>query len=1108
MSRAGYADFFPTAPSVLARKAKDERLARWKSTQQAKQLQQTIDEDHQSIHAKDAPSSETATSTSTVASNASYTTLTPATSNSSPPAHASPDKQSEPEHNAKPEVPAPVLLTPKATPPAVSTPPARKRRNCRITFDPVLEKDKIPELGKYPIYRWDGEGITTPIEDPRKQIPDYGAAAKNGKKQQRDVLGRVQWAWDANYIGPGPPSQILITGLSPLTMEPEISMHFRTFGEIKSLTMKYDPATGGSLGVCSILYRDSKSLRLLGHQAAKEAVARGNGLNIGMQRIRVTLDRDGLKCAKVVEGILHAKQRKEDEEARKREEERLSKERASRSYGSSDMNGMRRDRSPIRDHDSRFSKPRPANYVAYNELGSRPAVFISARNVPGGEKMVRHMYGRLRNFGLDEILTDICGFFVVFNDLHGMERCYNLCNGDHLFSHRMWMKPYPTGNTGKKTISQSQRRARSRSRSRSPQRSRQKLNPVTLATTSIIRELKVTVLKDIRKRVADAEIYDLLDPVVLAKRRKLDTPTVTISPAKPAMDTIDDPTTETKPIYANLAALPRFKRRVRKAETPLSDASPMPGSHRRKSSIDDARPLMHRLNQYDADASDDDSGIGSRGMSTEPGDDEVSISTEQRLKKRKRNMGGRTPSRLKGSVLSDEEGEPVDINKEMEDFIADSDEEMQVSRKRPKKSKKPKRAEEIIFTPSASEDETVEPDVKRKGEVVPDEDEHIDMSMDVDEEIPDVMEAILQEEKKAGRDAELLTPTDVDLDNEPSASVTLRLPEKTELPEWALSTPEHQQPTIYDDPTIILDLDGLQDLVKDDEDFDFLRAALASAQKGDIGNPHAFACRIKEIKAANMEGEPGLIRKKPKIEGFYRPNPTGCARTEGYRRIPEAEKSMYLPHRLAVAAKRADMAKNKDSNHAAPINTTKPVSSSRSNRVNNRRLVAELNNQKQILSGDADIVRFNQLKKRKKPVKFARSAIHNWGLYAMENIAANDMIIEYVGEKVRQQVADLRERKYLKSGIGSSYLFRIDENTVIDATKHGGIARFINHSCTPNCTAKIIKVEGSKRIVIYALRDIAENEELTYDYKFERELDSEERIPCLCGSSGCKGFLN
>ena len=186
---------------------------------------------------------------------------------------------------------------------------------------------------------------------------------------------------------------------------------------------------------------------------------------------------------------------------------------------------------------------------------------------------------------------------------------------------------------------------------------------------------------------------------------------------------------------------------------------------------------------------------------------------------------------------------------------------------------------------------------------------------------------------------------------------------------------------------------------------------------------------------------------------------------------------MYLPHRLQLAAKVKSAANNIQEATAATATSTakNPSSTSRMNRVNNRRLVVGLNNQKQMLSSDTDVMRFNQLKKRKKPVKFARSAIHNWGLYAMENISAGDMIIEYVGEIIRQQVADMREKKYLKSGIGSSYLFRIDDTTVIDATKAGGIARFINHSCTPNCTAKIIKVEGSKRIVIYALRDIRES---------------------------------
>ncbi|CAK7274164.1 histone methyltransferase set1 [Sporothrix epigloea] len=195
----------------------------------------------------------------------------------------------------------------------------------------------------------------------------------------------------------------------------------------------------------------------------------------------------------------------------------------------------------------------------------------------------------------------------------------------------------------------------------------------------------------------------------------------------------------------------------------------------------------------------------------------------------------------------------------------------------------------------------------------------------------------------------------------------------------------------------------------------------------------------------------------------------------------------------------------------AATETSASRGSSRANRVNQRRYIADLNDQKRTLGQagqDSDVLRFNQLKKRKKTVKFARSAIHNWGLYAMESIPKDDMIIEYVGQEVRQSVATIRERAYIRAGIGSSYLFRIDDATVIDATKKGGIARFINHSCMPNCTAKIIKVEGSKRIVIYALRDIAQNEELTYDYKFEPEDNPEDRVPCLCGTAACKGFLN
>ncbi|KAI9724428.1 MAG: hypothetical protein M1812_000496 [Candelaria pacifica] len=341
-------------------------------------------------------------------------------------------------------------------------------------------------------------------------------------------------------------------------------------------------------------------------------------------------------------------------------------------------------------------------------------------------------------------------------------------------------------------------------------------------------------------------------------------------------------------------------------------------------------------------------------------------------------------------------------------------------------------------------------------------------------------------------------------------------PQRAEV-EWGVSA-DIPRRTVEDDESVVLDLDGWQNLVKDDEDLRFLQEVLEDAPAADVGNIWLWAWKQKELKALNRSGERGVVHSETKIQGYFVPNSTGCARTEGITKILESEKSKYLPHRIKVQKAREEReakAKNEkdpaSAAEAARLAAAAKISSksnSRSNRVNNRRLIADFNAQKQVLSGDADVLRFNQLKKRKKPVKFARSAIHNWGLYAMENIAANDMIIEYVGEKIRQQVADMRERQYLKSGIGSSYLFRIDENTVIDATKKGGIARFINHSCTPNCTAKIIKVDGSKRIVIYALRDIANNEELTYDYKFEREFGSDDRIPCLCGSTGCKGFLN
>ena len=151
----------------------------------------------------------------------------------------------------------------------------------------------------------------------------------------------------------------------------------------------------------------------------------------------------------------------------------------------------------------------------------------------------------------------------------------------------------------------------------------------------------------------------------------------------------------------------------------------------------------------------------------------------------------------------------------------------------------------------------------------------------------------------------------------------------------------------------------------------------------------------------------------------------------------------------------------------------------------------------------------NELMWRKKKLKPAKSAIHAWGLYALEPIEKEDFVCEYIGEYVRNTVAEFREKFYDRMGYGDDYIFRVDAHQLVDATKKGGLARFANHCCDPNCYSRIIKASGKFRIVLYTKRAIEVGEEITYDYKFDLEEDRSNAIPCMCGAgSKCRKFLN
>ena len=142
-----------------------------------------------------------------------------------------------------------------------------------------------------------------------------------------------------------------------------------------------------------------------------------------------------------------------------------------------------------------------------------------------------------------------------------------------------------------------------------------------------------------------------------------------------------------------------------------------------------------------------------------------------------------------------------------------------------------------------------------------------------------------------------------------------------------------------------------------------------------------------------------------------------------------------------------------------------------------------------------------------KPYTVRRSAIHGRGVFATRAIRRGERIIEYKGQRVSWDVAMERPDSD-PDDPAHTFLFELDDGRVIDARVRGNAARWINHSCAPNC---VTHEDDAGRVFVAAKRRIALGEELTYDYRLsvEGRLTRAERAQyaCRCGAPRCRGSL-
>ncbi|MGV8959603.1 MAG: SET domain-containing protein [Stenotrophomonas sp.] len=148
-----------------------------------------------------------------------------------------------------------------------------------------------------------------------------------------------------------------------------------------------------------------------------------------------------------------------------------------------------------------------------------------------------------------------------------------------------------------------------------------------------------------------------------------------------------------------------------------------------------------------------------------------------------------------------------------------------------------------------------------------------------------------------------------------------------------------------------------------------------------------------------------------------------------------------------------------------------------------------------------------------KKIQARKSSIHGNGVFALVAIKEGERVVEYKGKRRTHEEVDADDTGDVESG--HTFLFTLNEVYVIDANHGGNDARWINHSCDPNCVAMVQATKGDDpaddKVFINAIRDIKPGEELTYNYGItldERHTPRLKKIwECRCGAKDCTGTM-